>query len=235
MKKFILYISSILLCSTISLRAMTIANDFAFTEEKNNFSLKAEILSSDECKKLFKGRTTLSGKDSIYPVKLTLQNKSDKVYGFNLGGIDLKLATEKEVIEKLKINTIWWKVGAFGLSAAAALIGGMFFLPIPILYVAGVYITSSVLFSGSLFIIFPVAFGSAAFGSGYCYSKNSSINQFNKELEGSVNYIASSIVSPGKTENILFFVKKADFKNSFKVSLFNGADQEEKLHFDVAL
>src|SRR3990167_6756127 len=111
MKKFILYLSSILLCSTASINAMAIPGDSAFTEEKNNFSLKAEILSSDECKKLFKGRSTLEGKDPIYPIKLTLQNKSDKVYGFNLGGIDLKLATEKEVIEKLKINTIWWKVG----------------------------------------------------------------------------------------------------------------------------
>jgi len=69
---------------------------------KDDVLLKVEKLDSTDCKKLFHGKTTVKGKNPIYPIKLSFTNHSNKSWALNSNGIGLNLASHREVLNSSK-------------------------------------------------------------------------------------------------------------------------------------
>lgn len=214
MKKFlsflILFLFSFFDCLSVS---------SSCTLERSGVAVKIEKLDQQASKKLLGGRTTIKGKNPIYPIKITFNNKTKQTWGFNPSGFNLKLASEDEVLKLLKqgkaLGTIFLIVGGFGL-----LIYGW-----PCLIAMSFGFAPGVCGYGAAASVVAMGFGGA-----YC----SKISESNSEIERSLEYTLSSIIPEGITEQVLF-VKQSDLKESFNLSLFSASNCDEKIQFQCFL
>lgn len=199
----------------------------------NFVEITAKKLTQQECKKLFKGKTPINGKNPIYPVRLSFRNNSDKTLFFNESSLEMPLATEKEVLDKIKTRA--W-IRGLGI-ALGSLVGvasiGVFILGIPALFISPFfgYVAVETMLVDGLMIL-----GCGSVGAGSIYLTKTSINnnsKINKNLKS--NYTVSTLVKPHETTEILIFLKKEDLKDNLNIELFNSVISNEVLNLSTKL
>lgn len=209
-----------------------LTNSLLFSES-NFVEITAKKLTQQECKKLFKGKTPIKGKNPICPVRLSFRNNSDKTLFFNESSLEMPLATEKEVLDKIRTSAWIRGLGiVVGSLVGVAAIGG-FVLGIPVLLVApyfGYVAVETILVEG----LIVLCFGSVGAGSIYL-TKNSINNNSKIDKRLKSNYTVSTLVKSHETTEILIFVKKEDLKDNINVELFNSANESEATKLNTVL
>ena len=222
---FMKRILSLLIVSFSVMQSLAVSS--VFNEVKDQVAVKVEKLDPQDCKKLFNGESPINGKDPIYPIRVAFHNESDRAWGFNTEGVNLNLATEKELISKINKKGIINFLGT-GLCLGGVLIFGLCALSVP--YIVWLsceigYLSSGIVASSAFWFLFDVGAACGLYKGAKLLKNENAV---------SVNYDKSIFVTKGETE-IMLFVKKSELKESFKITLFNAANSDEKITFDVKL
>ena len=184
-----------------------------------------------------------SKKGEIYPIKITIDNKSDQPWHLSLNNIELKKAPIKNVLERLHYwtGTRMLVTSVFLLPVAAVtgyialgFVWGSLLLAgytgIPLLAGAGMYTGFFLLYSiPATAVIAPIALGINLSNENRKITK-----QVKKTTWVQKSDHQSMIIQPSQIKTAFIFVQERDYKNNFAITLQQN-ETDNKLLFNVQL
>jgi hypothetical protein len=204
-----------------------------FEQTKDGVTLRVKKFDADDCEEAFSGRgsSLVTGKNAVFPLQLSIENKSNHAVFLCDEMIGLSLTSYKKVTRLLRSG---WSVGG-GLGVAVAVAFGASFWPF--------YLCApSLFFSGSIFqslfvvsaLSVPVLVGISMVDRA---NSEAAILDVNMELDVSEKALQEGgiFVSPDQRLNFLVFVAQKDYRNEFSIILKNAADEKDAIKFDVVL
>lgn len=208
-----------------------------YQETKNELTVRAKSLTSQETNVLFNGRGTdlfNESKNQIHAIQLSCLNQSDKVYTVDKKSIGIPLVEIEKLYKKMA-----WSPGA---QVTAAALGGC-------ALAIGITAGNAYLLSTGVFFTMPLVASVAGltamfvpysllFGVPYiCYSLAKNGRAANHALEKDLARKTVGdclVISPKEQKDWLIFVNHVDFNPSFLVT-FSNLLNKELITFDVDL
>ncbi len=212
-----------------------------YQETKELVTVRAKAFTNFDCDYIFGERADriTEGENKLQPVQVSLENNSSLPVELHDENIDIPLVTTKEIIDRLssfnyKKAGICCGVGALVAFASA----GALIISIPWLF-------AYMLFGGHASIILGWIiglYGCAAAGGllliatpcmfiiDNCVSEKREI----RECIAKTDMGKTIIINPGKTVDVLLFVRKQQFKPTFNIALITQK-QNKKHQFTIRL
>lgn len=185
-----------------------------YHESKRGVSVWAKELDYYECQHLFDGHggKLFKGSDPIYPIQITIENRSDSPWEFSPQDINLRLCDSQKVVDKIN-----WSPVARGLGILA--VGGL------AIWGAKQALGTDAAIAGSI-IVPVVAAGSAA-------TQAVNNNNHRRDLDDQA-LTEDLVVYPYQRINTYIFVKARDYRPNFNITMYN-LRTDESMRFRVQL
>lgn len=210
-----------------------------FKSTKQNITLRAKRFNKQNCIQLFGSRgkklITHRHKSSIYPIQLSITNKSNNTLLLEDNNINIPIMKYNKVARRMQHSTTIRAMGLLASGIALATItalGGFTIIGIGI-------ITAT----APLAIIGAVACASAPFmllvGTPVSTTVNSVKNlRVNTNIKKDIknkSLVRNVIIKPGQKIDTLIFVKGQNYRNKFRLKLYNQENPQEMVIFNVTL
>lgn len=196
-----------------------------YQETKEQVTVRAKVFNKLDCDYVFGERADriIGEKEPLQPIQLCIENQSCNSLKLAESGIDLPLISSKEISYRLGTRSRYLAgsiCGGIGLCGILAGVGALVAawpitcpcILIPVIFYAGL---------GSLFVIAsPFAF----------LIENCGTRDENNKIKNhvySMNVGKELVINPGKVIDVVVFVKKHEYKQTFKCTLINDKTSKE--------
>ena len=201
-----------------------------FVEEKDGVELRIRCLDLEKISKMFDSKFSASDAALMYPLLVTVKNKTEDELVLKNKHIDLDLFTAQQIKQKLSYNSGW--PIAVGIAAIPVFIVGAFFASAAIMLysvpVGGAFGLMLLPFLALEFAIgIPIIVGVTT-------RKANDVRYYNQALSRDLKHKVlegQEIKAYGKKTILLF---ASHLPKSFKIAVTN-LSREEKIEFDVSL
>ncbi len=197
-----------------------------YQETKELVTVRAKAFTKNDCDYIFGERTDriISHKDPLQPIQLCIENNSSSAVKLVESTIDLTLTSSREVTQRLSSSSKYLASGICGgiglcgitigiitaaIAAATVTCPCCFLAPLLLIGVGGIVTISS-----------PFAFLIENWNTG---AENSKISSYIHEK----NVGKEIVIKPGKMIDVLIFVKKNNYQQTFKCNLIDGKSGKE--------
>jgi len=204
-----------------------------YQETKEQVTVRTKAFTKIDSDYIFGERADriIGVKDPLQSIQLCIENNGPSAVKLVESSIDLPLVSSKEVTQRLESRSKYIAGGIVGGIGLCGILVGVIAIAtttvtcpccvlVPLVFHCGI---------GSLLVIAsPFAYMIENSGT---RAENSRINNYIQET----NIGKEIVINPGKTIDMLIFVRKAQFKTTFDLTLLNEQDQTKKQTFEVKL
>ena len=212
--------------------------DYSNTQQE--ITVLAKTLTAQECQKAF-GNDALRlrlDENALYPIQIAVHNNSERAIKLSSNNISVPLANPHSV-EKILCPNVQKKQKGIAWLTAGTLTGTIIGLSIGFTGIigfclAGLFLSSAAI--GIAGVVSSIVIGGACILTPLCVGIYEISNSTSNVREATKTRMHSSMAVPaGAYKEMLIFVHKKDFKNSFEVALKSKNRLAKKLTFNVLI